>query len=163
MCIRDRYQALHDHDSLFSFVVWLNVPYDADDERSITGQMHPQAGEFGFVYTDITGRVRQKPIDQSKCHSGTILFFPSTIHHQVFPFFSTEDYRITCSGDIVWASQVITESFRGTIPDNKELERINYYSSQEFIVSDPLFENLSREDIDKLMAADSTSTSHQNT
>jgi len=167
---KGQYQALHDHDSIFSFVVWLNVPYDADDERAVTDQYHPQAGEFGFVYTDITGRVRQKPIDQSKCHSGTILFFPSTIHHQVFPFFSTEDYRITCSGDIVWASQLIKHPLRGDVIEMEgsgvplnDLKRLNYYSSQEFVVGDPLFKDLNQIDIDNLMAADATSGSYQNT
>tara|TARA_B100001996_G_scaffold346410_1_gene303342 strand:- start:702 stop:1520 length:819 start_codon:yes stop_codon:yes gene_type:complete len=165
-----QYQALHDHDSIFSFVIWLHVPYDADDERAVSDQYHPQAGEFGFVYTDITGRVRQRPVDQSKCHSGTMLFFPSTILHQVFPFFSTKEYRITCSGDISFASQLIKGSLNGSMfdlkggnLDNNDLERLSYYSSQEFVVGDPLFKDLNQIDIDKLCSASSQSSSHQKT
>ena len=44
-----------------------------------------------------------------------------------------------------------------------DLQRLNYYSSQEFVVGDPLFKDLNQIDIDNLMSADATSGSYQNT
>ena len=168
---KGQYQALHNHDAIFSFVIWLEIPYDMDDERAIQDQMHPQAGEFGFVYTDITGRVRTKSLEQSKCHSGTMLFFPSTTNHNVYPFYSTDEVRISCSGDISLASQFIHGSLNPPMFDlpgkcgipPQELERLNSYNSQEMVVSDPLFPHLNQHDIDRLCSSMGQSESYQHT
>jgi hypothetical protein len=61
----------------------------------------PSASDFQFVWTQkdseelIFRNFSLSPEDE-----GRMLFFPSTLQHQVFPFYGTEEERITISGNI---------------------------------------------------------------
>ena len=167
---KGQYQALHNHDSIFSFVVWVNIPFDIDDERSYTGEMHPESGDFIFTYSDITGRQRVKNIHQSKSDSGTMLFFPSTTHHSVYPFYSTDNTRITCSGDLSIGSTLIGDPLIPPLDTDysdfmthEKLQYLSRLNSQELIVSDPLFDSLNKDDYDKLFSVMFQSSSYQHT
>ena len=160
---KGQYQALHNHDSIFSFVLWVNIPFDIDDERKLQGGMHPEAGDFIFTYSDITGRQRVKNIHQSKTDSGTMLFFPSTTHHGVYPFYSTDDVRITCSGDLSIGSTLIGDPLIPPLDADQRLQYLSRLNSQELIVSDPLFQDLNKDDYDKLFSVMFQSGSYQHT
>ena len=77
----------HLHDGLFSFVIWINLP---------------NKSSFEFLYTDILGQIQLKEYKLTKDDEGTILFFPSKLRHQVYPFYDTNDVRITISGNILF-------------------------------------------------------------
>lgn len=97
------FNPLHTHDGVFSFVIWLKIPFLLEDElkrASCSRTNMPRPGMFSFVYTNIFGEVREAEIIADKTAEGTILLFPSKINHQVYPFFTSDDYRITISGNI---------------------------------------------------------------
>jgi len=77
----------HLHDGLFSFVIWINLP---------------NKSSFEFLYTDILGQIQSIEYKLTKDDEGTILFFPSKLRHQVYPFYDTNDVRITISGNILF-------------------------------------------------------------
>ena len=98
------YQSIHDHQSVFTFVIWLQIPFDGNKERSQQPGFRPEAGDFVLVYTDITGRIQKKNFILTPEMEGTILVFPSSINHIVYPHYSTTDYRVSVAGDITLSS-----------------------------------------------------------
>ena len=99
------YNPVHDHGGCFSFVLWLNIPYTREDEDAVsfTRKLHKDAltsnGKFEFFYNDTLGGIysHKLPIDPS--YEGMILLFPSTMKHCVYPFYTSDDYRISVSGN----------------------------------------------------------------
>jgi hypothetical protein len=33
---------------------------------------------------------------------GVMMVFPSSLHHQVYPFYNTEEPRVSISGNLLW-------------------------------------------------------------
>ena len=44
--------------NLFTFVVWLKIPFDGNKERNI--HFRPEAGDFALVYPDTTGQQKEE-------------------------------------------------------------------------------------------------------
>tara|TARA_B100002019_G_C21075439_1_gene501133 strand:+ start:77 stop:724 length:648 start_codon:yes stop_codon:yes gene_type:complete len=94
------YQSLHDHQGVFTFVVWMKVPFDGEDEHTVQGGFRPYASDFGLVYTNTCGSLSKQHWTLTPKMEGTILLFPSDINHIVYPHFTTKEYRISVAGDI---------------------------------------------------------------
>ena len=93
----------HIHDGSFSFVIFVKIPYLMQDEannNSVRGSNMPRAGVFSFQYTNIFGEMREAAQPVDKTFEGRIFLFPSVLIHQVFPFYTSDEYRITVSGNI---------------------------------------------------------------
>lgn len=93
----------HNHSGVFSFVIWVKIPYLLEDEKKLSPGRYSnsnQASLFQFLYTDILGstRVFNLPID--KTYEGILCLFPNTLHHCVYPFYTSDEYRISVSGNI---------------------------------------------------------------
>ena len=94
------YQTLHSHQGVFSFVVWMRIPFDGNVERNIQGGFRPQAGDFSMTYTDICGTIERKDWVLTPEFEGTMLLFPSSLNHVVYPHQTGDGYRISIAGDI---------------------------------------------------------------
>jgi hypothetical protein len=93
----------HNHSGVMSFVIWVKIPYSLEDEKEQGPGKHSnsnQASLFQFTYTDILGspRILDLPIDSS--YEGVICMFPNKLMHCVYPFYTSDDYRISVSGNI---------------------------------------------------------------
>ena len=82
----------HNHDGIFSYTIWIDLP-DNEGEHAST---------FQFTYSDIQGILRTHTIKLNKKDNGRMLFFPSTINHQVYPFYNGNKKRISISGNILF-------------------------------------------------------------
>jgi hypothetical protein len=92
----------HNHDGLFSFVIWYDIPYTMQEELANapgTKSMVNLAGHFEFLYHDTMGRISTETIPADKTFNGRICFFPAEMMHTVYPFYS-EGERITISGNL---------------------------------------------------------------
>ena len=92
----------HAHHGILSFVIWINVPYDYTDElkyapgsRSNT----PLAGTFEFSYVTSLGRIKTLGIPVDKSMEGNLVLFPAQLLHTVYPFYTSDGYRISVSGN----------------------------------------------------------------
>ena len=104
------FNPIHDHGGLFSFVYWVKIPYNIENEMNlefVKKSNTPAASVFSFIYTDILGRCRQRNLSLTKNDEGTIIFFPARLNHQVYPFFTSDDYRISISGNITFNSKTV--------------------------------------------------------
>jgi len=98
---RGEYQALHEHQSIWTFIVWMNIPFEPEDEHSEKeNDAHPEGANVTIIYTDAVGRIRKHPYELGKKDEGTILIFPSSLNHIVYPHHTTDEYRISIAGDI---------------------------------------------------------------
>ena len=109
---KGEYQALHNHDAIWSFVIWLKLPAVANDDQSVKEAMHPDAGDFILTYSDIIGRTRKVNWKLEKQYNeGHMLLFPSDLYHAVYPHFQTDEKRLSLAGDIVINSNVVTDIY----------------------------------------------------
>ena len=101
---KHEFNPLHNHSGIYSFVIWMKIPYDSRKQikKDIArDSSFPKIGEFQFVYNDIVGETRVYEYPMSRVDEGTMLFFPSQLDHQVYPFYDCDEERISVSGNIM--------------------------------------------------------------
>jgi len=99
------YNPIHNHSGLFSFVIWYKVPYLISDEKSQYGYKPDKDtinhGQFHFVFNHPISGIVQHNIPIDKNSEGMIAIFPSKLHHGVYPFYTSDEYRISVSGNVL--------------------------------------------------------------
>ena len=100
------YNPLHKHGGVLSFVIWYQVPYDIEEERKLPIHQNPDecsAAAFNFVFPDsqITGGISELKIIVDKSKEGHMIIFPASLRHSVNPFYTSDDYRISISGNLI--------------------------------------------------------------
>ena len=93
----------HNHRGLFSFVIFMKIPTHWKEQYALPHSVntrHPCASDFQFIMGPPNGRLQPIHIPLSPEDEGRMLFFPSWVTHQVFPFYECEEERITVSGNI---------------------------------------------------------------
>lgn len=93
----------HMHNGVYSFSIWLKIPFFAKDES--TGDEDGYTSKFQFVYSSILGDLLTESMDIDKSNEGEIVLFPSKMMHCVFPFYSSNETRISFSGNVQLISQ----------------------------------------------------------
>ena len=101
---KHEYNPPHVHHGILSFVIWYQVPYTIAQERLQYGyKSNPQEithGQFHFMYPSSPYDVDYTALDVDKLMEGRIAIFPSNLTHSVYPFYSSDEYRITIAGNI---------------------------------------------------------------
>ena len=87
---------LHNHAGLYSYTIWLKMPYDLQKETKNS----KFATAFTFSYSTILGTTVDHKIFLDKNDEGKIILFPSNLQHLVYPFLKSDDIRISLSGNI---------------------------------------------------------------
>jgi hypothetical protein len=88
----------HKHSGLFSYNIWIKIPFDYRKEIEQRGM---ESATFEFTYTNIIGELVTENINLTKNDEGTIIFFPSQLIHQVYPFFTSDEERISIAGNVM--------------------------------------------------------------
>lgn len=90
----------HNHSGVLSFVIFVDIPYDIQDETNQFPTANgSSAGCFNFLYSSSNGSITSHTIPADKTFNNTILIFPSSMFHYVNPFYTSDEYRITVSGN----------------------------------------------------------------
>ncbi len=100
----------HKHDGIFSFVVFMKIPTHWKEQHALpisANSNAPCASDFQFLIGEGQGPMSPESFSLSPEDEGRMLFFPSWLMHQVFPFYGTEEERITVSGNIYLEQQSI--------------------------------------------------------
>lgn len=100
------FNPVHNHTGLFSFVIWLDIPYTMQEELDASPGKESNnnlAGHFEFTIRNTLGEHTTLPIPVDKTFNGKICVFPSAMPHSVYPFYTSDDYRITVSGNVNFA------------------------------------------------------------
>ena len=95
---------LHNHDGTLSFVAWLYIPFQLEDERNMENVKYSRtmelASTFQFVYTTALGTIANCPMFVESGWEGRICMFPANLLHIVYPFQTSDDYRISIAGNL---------------------------------------------------------------
>ena len=95
---------LHNHDGTLSFVAWLYVPFKLEDERNMPNCKMSRTMEisstFQFVYTTALGNIVNCPLFVESGWEAKIVMFPAILLHIVYPFQTSDDYRISIAGNL---------------------------------------------------------------
>ena len=92
---------------MFSFVVFVKIPYDLEKEeghfpdvpvRNTKSEI--QSSKFNFINIGPTGDIILTILNVDKSFEGKMLMFPSKQMHAVNPFYTSDGYRITVSGNL---------------------------------------------------------------
>ena len=94
---------VHNHSGVYSFVIWVDVPFSMEDESMSSPNPTTdknRSGYFQFLYTDALGKITTLNLPVDKKWEGRMCLFPSELHHQVYPFYSSDDVRVSISGNL---------------------------------------------------------------
>ncbi len=95
---------MHNGGNGYSFVIFMKIPTHWKEQHALpisVNSVIPSASNFQFVWVEKrTEECMWSNIRLSSEDEGRMLFFPSTLQHQVYPFYGTEEERITISGNI---------------------------------------------------------------
>ena len=95
----------HHHGGLYSFVVWLKIPYDWKEQHNLPfmegiKDSDRKASNFEFEYCDLLGDIRNHSYILDKSMEGKMLFFPAGLRHRVYPFYNCDEPRISVAGNV---------------------------------------------------------------
>ena len=100
---KHEYNPPHTHSGIYSFVIWVKIPYDIDEEMALYAESHdPSASTFNFLISDILGKRHTMTIPIGKQHEGIICIFPSALTHFVNPFYTSDGYRVSVAGNVLF-------------------------------------------------------------
>ena len=94
----------HSHSGVYSFVIWMKIPTDYEEQKKNPIALKTTSDDisnFRFEYSDIMGKTRGFTYRMSPKMEGTLVFFPSGLRHEVFPFYNCDEDRISVSGNIL--------------------------------------------------------------
>ena len=99
---KHEFNPLHNHTGILSFIIFLKVPYNLEDEMKVFPQAssEPMASKLSFIVFDSMGELSELNIPVDKSFENRMIMFPAKLSHLVYPFYTSDDYRITCSGNI---------------------------------------------------------------
>jgi len=106
---KHEYNPIHSHSGILSWVIWYQIPYDIEKEKyGGPGQKEEGLphGQFHFYCSNGGSGIGNQsnilgfPLDVDLKWNGTIALFPSNLNHQVFPFYTSNEERITIAGNI---------------------------------------------------------------
>ena len=97
------FNPIHLHGSIYSYVIWMKIPYSYKEQCTkefVSASNNKTVSSFQFLYNDILGQLRTHVINLEPEDEGRMLFFPSTLQHQVYPFYDCDEPRISVSGNV---------------------------------------------------------------
>ena len=93
----------HNHSGVMSFVIWIKIPYNLKTELAMSPGKYSNgnvASAFQFTYSDALGNHKTQDLYLDNSAEGKILLFPNKMIHCVYPFYTSDEYRISVSGNI---------------------------------------------------------------
>jgi len=100
---KHEYNPPHRHAGLYSFVIWYQIPYTTEDEAKYNSKPEGSSphGNFSFLApVDDYRNIWEILLEVDKSKEGYVAMFPSSLYHMVYPFYSSDEYRITVAGNV---------------------------------------------------------------
>ena len=94
------YNPVHSHEGCFAFVIWVNIPYDLEEETSLHDGHAELNSQFVINWTNAKGKLRTTPLFVDKSWEWNIIVFDAFLPHSVYPFYTSDEARISIAGDV---------------------------------------------------------------
>jgi len=100
---KHEFNPFHTHKGVFSFIIFLQIPYDLEEEYKLfpnTSFNKPATSNLNFYAVNTLGAIQCHTLSVDKSFENKMIMFPAKLPHSVNPFYTSDDYRITVSGNI---------------------------------------------------------------
>ena len=106
---KNEFNPIHNHNGAYSFVIWMKIPTEFSEQKElpfVKGSNDPNlVSNFVFTFTNIIGDIEQLTIPMGKEFEGRLVLFPSRLKHLVYPFYGTDESRISISGNLSFSKK----------------------------------------------------------
>lgn len=102
---KGEFNPIHRHAGILSFVLWIKIPFTRKQELDFQKQIPEHAnhaGIFNMLHSDFFGNPTTINIAVDSEFDGSGILFPARTLHSVDPFYSTDEYRISVSGNFTF-------------------------------------------------------------
>ena len=99
---KGEFNPTHSHGGILSFILYIQIPFNVEDEMKFGPGKNSNTnvpGHLQFTYTNSLGNIHQQVIPVDKQFENTLFMFHSKLPHTVYPFFTSDEYRISVSGN----------------------------------------------------------------
>jgi hypothetical protein len=86
-----------------SFTTYIKIPWDKETEDKYPNHFRATTfrnGRIEFFYNTFSGQQAQRVIDVDKTYEGKTLLWLSTLSHAVYPFYTSDEHRISLAGNV---------------------------------------------------------------
>ena len=91
----------HSHSGAFSFVIWVKIPFDYKEEQKVYPSVNEcETAAFYFSYISPLGGQDVHYINLDSDWEWSMIFFPARMYHGVNPFYTSDEQRISISGNV---------------------------------------------------------------
>jgi hypothetical protein len=100
---KHEFNPLHIHTGIFSFIVFIKIPYNLIDEDKFFSNIKDVSiatSRLCFVVCKPDGGITDIKCNVDESYLHKMLIFPANYNHLVYPFFTSNEERITISGNI---------------------------------------------------------------
>jgi hypothetical protein len=100
---KHEFQPIHDHTGVYSFIIFYDIPFEIQKEQEVSPGRESRtnyAGLLNFHYVSYLGKLASLTIPADTRWKKRMLLFPADLKHSVYPFYSSNEYRITISGNL---------------------------------------------------------------
>ena len=101
---KTEYNPIHNHDGVLSYVAWLEVPYKHENEANLKHTKNSRTKKFSasfqFIYSSVLGKIVNQVYNVENGWEGRIVMFPAALLHVVYPFYTSDGYRISIAGNL---------------------------------------------------------------
>ena len=109
---KHEFNPVHKHDGILSFILFIQVPFMIEEELEKAPGVKSNgnlAGHLQFleISPHTTGNINVENLGVDKTWEQTGLIFRSYLNHCVYPFFSTDEKRITVSGNVYFNNHTL--------------------------------------------------------
>jgi hypothetical protein len=99
--LKYEFNPLHSHSGKYSFVIWYDIPFLIENELTVfPGTRQTVTSNFCFAVPH-NSKISYYPLPVDKTWNGKIAIFPSSLNHCVYPFYTSNEYRITIAGNLI--------------------------------------------------------------
>ena len=106
---KHEFNPIHTHSGDYSFVLFVDIPFDIKNEKECKNAIRTEEeerlnGVFTFSYPDSASSfpITHRNFDIDRSWEGTMFLFPANLAHSVNPFYTSNDYRVTISGNVIF-------------------------------------------------------------
>lgn len=99
---RTEFNPYHKHRGIYSYVIWLKIPYDYEEEKKHFPYSDMALTSCFCFMTACDRGLVQYPIPVDKSYEWELILFPATLQHCVYPFFTSDKERISIAGNLLY-------------------------------------------------------------
>ena len=99
------FNPIHTHSGLISFIIFLKIPYKLEDEDKVFPivndvNAYRATSRLQFILPSKMSILDIINIDVDKSFENKMIMFPANYSHLVYPFYTSDEERITVSGNL---------------------------------------------------------------